>query len=148
VVSSSPVNSHGTDASVSITHDLTRGNVALAYTRSLVPYGIGYLLERQQLTASATRQLTPYLDANISLLRIENNQAAVQLGLDRRSIDNAIAGLTWHPAETWSLGFQLAAIRTQILGRSNGTVTTVGTVNEWRSSVYMTWSPRPNVRSW
>ena len=135
--------SHGTDASASLTHDMTRANLVLTYTRSLVPYGIGFLVERQQATASAQYRLTPFLDANISALRIQNNDTTVRLGLDRRSINTVSTGLTWHPTETWSAGLQIAGVRTQaptIHGDVN--------VNEWRSLVTLTWSPLPRARSW
>ena len=135
--------SHGTDASVSLTHDMTRGNLALTYTRNLVPYGIGFLVERQQGTASAVYRLTPFLDGNITALRIQNNDATVRLGLDRRSINTISTGLTWHPVETWSVGLQIAGVRTQA-----PTISGDATVNEWRSLVTLTWSPLPRARSW
>jgi hypothetical protein len=137
------VSSYGTDASLSLTRDMPRGNLALTYTRSLVPYGIGFLVERQQATASGLYQLTPYLNVSVSLLRIQNNEAAVRLGLDRRSIDSISTGLNWHPMETWSFGLQLSGIQTQ-------TPTLFGekTVNEWRSVATLTWSPLPRAHSW
>ncbi len=130
----------GTDASISLTHALLLGNLALGFTRSLVPYGTGVLVQRDQLTASATRPFTPYLDGTISLLRIENNRTTVELGLDRRSYSSATIGLSWHPAETWSLGAQIEGLRTQVFRSSD-------TVNEWRTSVSLNWSPRPQTRS-
>jgi hypothetical protein len=136
------VSSHGTDATLSLTHDITLGNLSLNYTRSLVPYGVGFLVQRQQLTASATRQFTPYLDGNISLFRIQNNQIAVQLAVDRSSYDGVSAALNWHMTETWNLGVQLAAMRTQAPGLPNQTLT------EWRSATTLIWSPRPIARSW
>jgi hypothetical protein len=137
------VSSHGTDASLSLTRDMPRGNLALTYTRSLVPYGIGFLVERQQATASGLYQLTPYLNVSVSLLRIQNNEAAVRLGLDRRSIDSITTGFTWHPTETWSLGLQLSGIRTQTPAFLRDQ-----TVNEWRSSASLTWTPLPRAHSW
>jgi hypothetical protein len=137
------VSSYGTDASLSLTRDMTRGSLALNYTRSLVPYGTGFLVERQQATASGTYQMTPYLSVNMSLLRIQNNDAAVRLGLDRRSIDNISTGLNWHPTETWSFGLQVSGIRTQ-----TPTLFADKTVNEWRSVATLTWSPLPRARSW
>jgi hypothetical protein len=117
--------------------------MALTYTRSLVPYGIGFLVERQQATASGLYQLTPYLNVSVSLLRIQNNEAAVRLGLDRRSIDSITTGFTWHPTETWSLGLQLSGIRTQTPAFLRDQ-----TVNEWRSSASLTWTPLPRAHSW
>jgi len=136
------VSSHGTDASVSLTHSLALGSVGLSYTRSLVPYGIGFLVERQQFSASGSRALTPYVDATMSLLRIQNNQNAVLLGIDRRSYDSASVGLNWHFTQTWTLGGQAAAVRTQPPGPNSDTA------NSWRAMVSMTWTPRPGIRSW
>jgi hypothetical protein len=136
------VRSQGTDALVQLTHDFTRGNVSFNYTRSLVPYGIGFLVERQQLTLSGTRSLTPYLDANLALLRVQNNEAAVLLGVDRRSYDSATLTLNWHPTETLTFGTQIAGARTQPPARI------AGTVNEWRTALTLTWTPFPRTRSW
>jgi hypothetical protein len=133
---------HGTDASASLSHDSDRSTVAASYTRSLVPYGTGFLVQREQFMLSETRHLTPYLDANVSLQRVQNNQLAVLLALDRRSYDSATVGLTWFAGETWSVGTQLAALRTQPPGLAGGTV------NEWRSSVSLLWNPRPRASSW
>ena len=133
--------SHGTDASVTATHDYVRGSLSLIYTRSLVPYGFGYLVERQQGTLSASRKLTEYLDANVSVFKIENNQQAVLLEVDRRSYDTATAGLNWHPAETWNLGVQVAAVRTQTVGFPSATV------KSWRGAVTLSWNPRRHAIS-
>jgi hypothetical protein len=135
-------NGHGTDAAVSLTHTSERTKSALNYTRSLVPYGIGFLVERQQFTLSETGHLTERLDATVSLLRVENNQLAVLLGLDRRSYDSAAVNLNWFAGETWSVGMQVSAIRTQAPGTASGTV------NDWHGSFSLVWSPRPLARSW
>lgn len=137
--------SHGTDANIALTRDFTRGNLALTYNRSLAPYGIGFLVERQQATASGSYQMTPYLNVSIALLRIQNNDTTVRLGLDRRSIDSLSTSLTWRPTETWSLALQLADIRTQtvaLLGSQTRSVT------GWSSVVSLIWSPPPRASSW
>lgn len=140
--------SHGTDASISLTRDMTRGSLALNYTRSLVPYGTGFLVERQQTTASGSYQVTPYLSASIALLHIQNNDTAVRLGLDRRSINSVSTGLTWRPSETWSIGLQVAGIRTQTPVILPDLTVGEKSVNEWRSAVTLTWSPLPRANSW
>jgi hypothetical protein len=136
-------NGHGTDAAISLTHASELTKSALNYTRSLVPYGTGFLVERQQFTVSETRHLTPYLDASVSLFRSENNQLAVLLGLDRRSYDGASLNFNWLAGETWSLGLQVSGLRTQPPGTAPS-----GTMTEWRSSVAVIWNPRPLARSW
>ncbi len=138
----SGIRSHGTDIAATLTHDVELGNVSLAYTRNLMPYGIGFLVERKEVSLSGARQLTPYFDATLAVSRIDNDRRAVLLGLDRRSYDTASVGLNWHPAETWNFGLQLGAIRTQ-----DFRFTTV-TVSEWRSAVTLSWKPRPSARSW
>lgn len=142
----SGVSSRGTDAAITLTRDALRGNVSLSYTRSLVPYGVGFLVERQQVTAAGLHRLTEYLDVNLGVLYIKNNQTAVLLGLDRRNFSSISAGLSWHPAETWSLGLQLSGMRTQPSGFL--TNKDLKDLNEWRSSVTLTWTPRPSARSW
>jgi hypothetical protein len=140
--------SHGTDASVALTHSMPLGNLSLVYTRSLVPYGFGYLVERQQVTAAMTHSLSPYLDATLSYVRVENNETAVLLRLDRRNYDSASAGLNWHPAETWSVSAQAEWLRTQIPEVQGLTVINGPTVQAWRGAVTLTWAPHPRSRSW
>ncbi len=135
------VRSNGTNVSASVTRNLSLGSVALSYTRSLVPYGTGVLVERQQLTASATRPLTPYLTADASVLRIQNNQTTVRLGLDRPYYDSATAGLNWQLGETWVLRSELGASLTQ------QPIHPEGTVHEWRAALSMTWKPAPSTIS-
>jgi hypothetical protein len=135
--------SSGTDISASLTRDMTRGNVALAYTRNLTPYGIGYLVERQQTTLSGLYHLTPFLDANITVLRIQNSETAVRLGIDRRSLVTVSSGLTWRPLETWSVGVQISGVRTQIPTPQGEEL-----VKGWRGGVTLTWNPLPRARSW
>jgi hypothetical protein len=134
--------SHGTDASVSLTHSLLLGNLSLGYTRSLVPYGFGFLVERQQFTAAITHPLTAYLDSNLAYLRIQNNETAVLLRLDRRSYDSVSGGFNWHPAETWAVAAQAEWLRTQLPEKNGPTMTA------WRCAVTVTWAPLPKSRSW
>lgn len=136
------VSSRGTDASVLLQHDFLLANMQLTYTRSLVPYGVGFLVEREQLTLSGTRHLSTYLEANFSVFRIQNNETAVLLGLARRSYDSAAVGLTWHPGETWRVGVQLTGTRTQLPGLTSQNIT------DWRTSMALIWSPRRSARSW
>ncbi len=136
--------SQGTTIALSVTRELPLGSMSLAYTRNLVPYGVGFLVERQLLTIAGSRQLTPYLDATLSLIRARNDELSVLLNIDRRSLDSAVAGLNWRPAETWSLGLQLAATRTQ----GPGFFGSAERVNEWRSAFVLTWNPHPRMRSW
>jgi hypothetical protein len=134
--------SSGTDASLLLRHDFLRASISLAYTRSLVPYGFGFLVERQQATLSGVRHLTEHFDANFSVFRIQNNETAVLLNLARRSYDNASVGLSWRPWEEWRLGAQLTGTHTQLPGLSHVTV------NEWRGSLSLVWTPRRIARSW
>ncbi len=134
--------SHGTDAAVTLNHSLFLGSWSLGYTRSLVPYGTGFLVERQQITATFVRPLTPYLDSNLSFVRIQNNQNTVRLGLDRRNYNSLSAGLNWHPVETWAVSGRVESLRTQLPDAAGAPV------KAWRGSVTITWVPFPKSRSW
>src|SRR5262249_51838271 len=101
-----------------------------------------FLVEQQQFAGTFIRQLTPYLDCSVSAYRIQNNEAAVLLLVDRRSYNNLAVGLSWHPAETWSLGALIQNARTQTLDFARQSV------SQWRSSVTLTWSAYPTSRSW
>jgi hypothetical protein len=134
--------SRGTDASFSLNHLLYLSRVSLGYTRSLVPYGSGFLVQRQQITATISRPLTPYLDSYLSFFRVQNNETAVLLRVDRPNYNSLSVGLNWHPAETWSAGARIEGVRTQLYGVAGQTV------SGWRSYLSVTWSPFPKSRSW
>ena len=134
--------STGTDAQISLTRtgELSRGS--LSYTRSLVPYGFGFLVEREEYQASYTQPLTPMLSATLMGSHIKNNETAVLLRLDRLSYNSVALSVNWRPLETWSLGTQIETLRTQTIGNSNQTV------QSWRASMSLTWTPHPISRSW
>ncbi len=134
--------SNGTNISASLTRNLELGNVSLNYTRSLVPYGNGFLVERQLITASAKRSLTPYLDVDLTALRVKNNESTVLLRLDRRYEDTLGAGLTWKLGETWTLRSEASASRGPPIGYADDHIQ-----HEWRAALTMTWKPYPQVIS-
>lgn len=136
----------GTNAAVSASHSLPLGTVTLSYVRSLVPYGNGVLVERQLITATATRPLTPYLDANFTLLRLQNNASTVNLGLDRPYYDNAAVGLNWKISESWTLQpLFTTSWSKSITPRGSGE--SPPNVFEWRAGLTLTWQPFPASRS-
>lgn len=133
--------SYGTDASVSLNHTMLLGRASLVYTRSLVPYGFGFLVERQQFTAGVTRSLTETMSSTLSIMRIQNNETAVLLRVDRRSYDSLSCSLNWRPTPTWSVGGEIDALRTQLPDIAGEPV------KGWRSSITITWTPLPWSRS-
>jgi hypothetical protein len=116
------------------------GTLAANYTRSLVPYGTGFLVQRQVINASATRSLTPYLNADVSVSRIQNSQSASAAGLDRLRYDTAALGLDWQIGETWTLRSQLSTNRSQPIQATE-------TVHQWAAALIMTWRPRASAFS-
>lgn len=133
---------YGTDAAVAANYSLFLGRVSVGYTRSLVPYGIGFLVQQQHFTATFVRPLSPFLDSDLSWQRIQNNQAAVLLRIDRPDYNSLSLGLTWRPVETWSVGARLEGIRSGLPGPG------APSINSWRSSMIVTWYPFPKSRSW
>jgi hypothetical protein len=134
--------STGTDASIALDHSLSFGKLSFSYKRSLVPYGVGFLVEQQQFVGTFSRSWSPYLDSSVSFYRIEKSENAVLLNLDRRNYDSLAARLNWHPAQTWSVGATLEGVRTHTADLAGEVV------QKWRSSVSFTWSPFPKSRSW
>jgi hypothetical protein len=134
--------SQGTDASALLYHSFSLGSLSFTYKRSLVPYGFGFLVEQQQFAVTFTRPLTPYLDCSLTAFRLENNETAVLLNLDRRNYNNLSTNVTWHPLETWSLSVLIQGVRTQTVGLH------WEPVHQWNSAVTLTWSPFPKSRSW
>jgi len=134
--------SHGTDTAITLTRDLERGILSVGFTRNLVPYGVGFLVEREQLNATISHSLTATLDVSLALLRIRNNEIAVLLGIDRRSYDSVTANLSWHLRPAWSLNAQVAAIQSQQPGILDQTV------HQWHTAVTLIWAPLPRQRSW
>jgi hypothetical protein len=132
--------SFGTNVNAMATRNFERSSLSLAYTRSLVPYGNGFLVEKQQVTASARHSLTPYLDADLTAFRIDNNETTVRLRLDRRFYDTVGGGLTWKIAETWSL-------RGEATTSWAPPVDYPHVLHEWRTALTMTWKPLPKIVS-
>ena len=130
----------GTNVAASATHKFELSSVSFSYTRSLVPYGNGFLVERQQITAAVTHSLTPTLDADLSATRIDNNNSTVLLELDRRFYDNLGGGLTWKVSENWSL-------RSEATTTWSPPINYPHTVHEWRTALTMTWRPLPKIIS-
>lgn len=143
------VRGFGTDASASVTHNLSLGTASLIYTRSLVPYGTGTLVQRQQLTATFLRPLTPDLDANLSVVRVQNDASTVRLGLDRPYYNDALAGLNWKMGESWSLQPQLSVGLTKPIPPLGGATASFDdrTVLEWRAQLNLVWQPLPAAKS-
>lgn len=134
--------STGTVASADITHTTERGHVALSYSRQLVPYGTGVLAERQQLQLSGTYNLTEKLDIDASVLRIENNQSIVLLGIGRRSYTGTTLGLDWRAREAWKLRAEAGTMQSQTIGLITRPV------SGWRVALTLTWAPPyPYTRS-
>jgi hypothetical protein len=127
-------NGLGTVGALTVNHNFERSTATLSYSRNLVPYGIGILVERQQATASFTRHLTPYLEADITATGIRNNQAAALLGLDRKSYENVGLGLSWKLSESWTLRPLVTTSWSQPIQSS-------GVVRQWRGELDMTWKP-------
>jgi hypothetical protein len=138
----------GTNASVSLTHNLSRGSATLSYVRSLVPYGTGFLVQRQQITASLLRPLTPSLDATFSVLRLQNNSSAVRLGIDRPFYNSAVLGLNWKMGESWMLQPQVSAgLSKPVEFSSVAAPVDLRTAHEWRAQLTLVWQPLPASKS-
>jgi hypothetical protein len=141
-------NGSGTNASVTLARIFERGNFSLSYLRSLVPYGTGFLVERQQIAASLTHSLTPTLDVILTLLRLQNNNSAVRLGLDRPFYDNGVLGLSWRMGESWTLQPQVSTGWSKpVQLASSTTPADTATVHEWRAQVTLVWQPLPDSKS-
>ncbi len=136
--------SPGTDVNVSLTHDVTLGSISLSYVRSLVAIGQGFLEQREVSAATVSRELGPHLKASLSYTHAKNDEIAVIASLDRPHYTYLLGTLDWHPLENWALGLQLGSVRTT----GPGFFLQGQTVSEWRSSVYLNWTPRPRVQSW
>jgi hypothetical protein len=126
----------GTNIAASASHNFELSSVSFSYTRSLVPYGTGLLVERQQATVSGKRSLSPSVDVDLTVLRIQNSDATVRAGVDRRFYETAAVGLNWKMSETWTLRSEAGTSRSPPLGSDI-------TVHEWRAALTTTWKPNP-----
>lgn len=127
--------STGTVASADITHTAELGNITLSYSRQLVPYGTGVLAEREQYQLLGTYNLTEKVDISASVLRIENNQSIVLLGIGRRSYTGTALGLDWRPLEAWKLRAEADTMQSQTIGL------VTRPVSGWRVALTLTWAP-------
>jgi hypothetical protein len=135
--------SYGTNESLTLTHDMTRNNLTLSYLRSLTPYGIGYLVERQQSAVQDAFHLTPFVDANFALTRVDNNKNTVLLGLDRRNVTSISTGLTWRPTETFSVAWQVSLVRAPATQPVSDHLLDTETLHDWRTALRASWAPFP-----
>jgi hypothetical protein len=136
----SGTSSFGTNGSIVLTRSFELGKGTLNYSRSLTPYGTGILVQRQQVSAGLTRSLATDLDANINLIRVQNSQSTVRLGVDRPFYNNAVAGLAWKFSESWTLAPTVTTSWTRAIGSNVP-------VHEWRAALSMTWQPLASTRS-
>ncbi len=134
--------STGTTASVAAVRSSDTNKLTVQYQRSLVPYGNGFLVEKQQFTGSLTRSFSEYVDGTVDYTYVHNNDATVLLHLDRRSYSDIGLNLAWRPRETLAVSFRADAIRSQLLDRAGEQV------KEWRAALSLLWHPIPLVRSW
>ena len=125
--------------SISLSRSFDAGSLTLAYADSLTPYGSGALVQRQQVTLSASRNLTERLNLVASASRVQNGQSAAstQLGAppEVQTYDNAQLDLVWQLAEYWKLDAGAGAIHTRTVGVESVPV------NEWRFLLQVSWSP-------
>ncbi len=134
--------STGTVASFNATHSTELASLTASYSRQLVPYGTGVLAERQQYQLAGTYNLTEKLDLDASVVRIENNQSIVLLGLGRRSYTGTTFGLDWRPLEAWKLRAEADTMQSQTIGL------VTRPVSGWRMALTLTWAPPvPYTRS-
>jgi hypothetical protein len=136
--------SPGTDINLSLTHDVTLGSLSLSYVRSLVAIGLGFLEQREVTAVNLSRELAPHLKATLSYTHAKNDELAVVLSVDRPHYDYYLGTLDWHPQENWAVGLQVGSVRTT----GAGFFLQGQAVSQWRSSVYLNWTPRPRVQSW
>ncbi|HVW70341.1 MAG TPA: hypothetical protein VHB68_15295 [Steroidobacteraceae bacterium] len=130
----SGASSNGWSAVALINRNFERSALTLSFSRQLTPYGNGYLVERQQFSAGLKRALSEYLNADLTVTRIQNNDSTVRLGLDRRFYDNLGGGLDWRLSESWTLRSEATTSWTPPYG-------SIHTVHEWRAALIMTWKP-------
>jgi len=137
-------NSTGTVASASLVHSLFDGlgKLSASYSRSLVPYGFGFLVEQQRYDVTLMRPLNSYVIATLDLNRMQNNEATVLLRLDRPNYNDLSLGFDWRLRETWTLGWRVEGIRTQQVGIPDHDF------YSWRTSLTVKWAPQPLLRQW
>lgn len=130
----------GTNIVASATRSFERSSISFSYSRSLVPYGNGFLVLRQQATLSFKRSLSPHLDADLYVIRVDNNEATVRLGVDRRFYDSIVGGLSWRLSESWTLRADSGSSWSPPIGYPH-------TEHGWHAGFTMTWRPLQTVVS-
>jgi hypothetical protein len=134
--------STGTVASVDLTHTSEVGSISLDFLRRLAPYGTGGLVQRQQYSIAATRNLSERLSLDASAMRINNNKESVLLDLARPNYTGVTLGLNWQFAEGWKLRHEVGGQRAPGLGGNSAQY-----VDEWRTALTLTWTPYPRIGS-
>ena len=131
-----------TTGSLNVSRSYELGSIAIAYSRSLTPYGSGTLVQRQQLSLSATRNLRQQLTMTAAASRVQNGSLPGQSedGGQTPQVQtyiNTHLGLDWAPGETWRIGGELDWTRTRAEGLGQEPV------HDWHASVSLIWTPQP-----
>jgi hypothetical protein len=134
--------SYGTTASIKYDRSFDRDKLTAQYLRSLVPYGTGFLVERQQYSGIWTHSFTEYWDSSLTYTYVKNNDIAVLLRLDRRTYSDLNVSLNYHPFETWIISVRGDYIGSQLADAAGEHV------KEWRGGLSVSWLPHPIKRSW
>jgi hypothetical protein len=122
-----------------------RGHLDVDYANSLQPYSGGVVAQRQTLTLSDTQSVAEKVDVRVSAARIQNNRAAVELGIDRAFYDTATFGVDWRFAEFWQLHSEVGVTHTETATYES--VEPALPVTEWRVALSVSWTPLPSVRT-
>jgi hypothetical protein len=131
-----PVTENGYVAEMSLRREIELGFWSFDYRHSVAASGRGVLVERDRLSLSVQRALSPRMVGRLELQSVHNDDLGVRLSGERRRYDAVEAGLDWRLARTWSLGWRVGALRANsAFGGERG--------EGWRTSLFASWSPRP-----
>lgn len=132
-----------TTGTLTLSRSFVLGRVALAYSRTLAPYGSGALVAREQVLLTANRSITEKLDLSIAASRVQNGQVLdlPEVVPQVQTYVNVQLGVSWKLAERWNLGGEIDTTRTRTVGLVNAPV------HGWRASLSATWTPQPRAQS-
>ena len=119
-----------------------RSQLKLDYQRSVTPNGFGTLVVRDQATLTASRDLTPHLSINASLVGTRDRERFFVVLYEQQTYESVQTTLDWHSGETSTVdltaGYDRSTLKS-ILPRPSG--------NRWRAALTYTWSVKPHAVS-
>jgi len=131
--------SYGSSWAIQAERSYELTDLSLGLMRDIKPNGLGLLIRRDVLKASAVRHLSPRYEVTLSLLSAQNRNAVAAGIVDDRRYASGVIGLGYHYSPSMLVNAQLRGSAARYPGNSS----TNRDANGWQAILMATWTPSP-----